>query len=108
MWDWAIWAALIVGALAGIGAFALLAVRSVRVWRAFKETSRIVVGRLDEFAAQAQAVADKLATTAVDTSELQQSLVSLRVSLARLAVLRAAIDEADALVGRVIAVVPRK
>jgi predicted nuclease with TOPRIM domain len=108
MWDRAIWAALIVGALAGTGAFALLAVRSLRAWRAFKETSRRVVGRLDEFAAQAQAVADKLATTAVDTAELQQSLERLRVSLARLAVLRAAIDEADALVGRVITVVPRK
>jgi predicted nuclease with TOPRIM domain len=108
MWDWAIWAALIVGTLAGIAAFTLLAVRSLNAWRAFKETSRGVVGRLDEFAAEAQAVADKLAATAVDTAELQQSLERLRVSLARLAVLRAAIDEADALVGRVIAVAPRK
>jgi hypothetical protein len=107
MWDWAIWAALILGAVAGIAALVLLVVRSLDAWRAFRDTRRAVLGRLEHFAAQAEAVADKLAV-ADDTAELQESLGRLRLSLARLAVLRAAIDEADETFGRVLAVVPRK
>ena len=107
MWDWAVWAALILAALAGIAAFALLLSRSLQALRAFKETHRVIVGGLDEFAAKAEAAADKLAVTD-DTVELQESVARLRVSLARLAVLRAAIDEVDQTVGRAVAVVPHK
>jgi len=107
MWNWAIWAALIVVVPAGMAALALLVARSLKAWRALGETRRGVVGGLDELAARAEAVADKLAAAA-DTAELQESLGRLRVSLARLAVLRAAIAEADETFGRVTAVVPRK
>jgi hypothetical protein len=107
MCNWAIWVALIVAAAAGMASLALLVVRSLKAWRALKETRRAVVGGLDELAARAQAVADKLAAAA-DTTELQESVRRLRVSLARLAVLRAAIAEADGTFGRVTAVVPRK
>jgi hypothetical protein len=72
-----------------------------------KVTRRAVVGSLDELAARGQAVADKLAAGA-DTAELQDILERLRVSLARLAVLRAAIAEADGTLGRFIAVVPHR
>jgi 3-deoxy-D-manno-octulosonic-acid transferase len=107
MWDWAIWAALILGTAAGIAALVLLVVRSLEAWRALREARRSIVGGLDEFAAQAEAAADKLAA-ADDTIELRESLGRLRLSLARLAVLRAAIDEVDDVFGRVVAVVPRK
>jgi hypothetical protein len=107
MWDWAVWAALIVVGLAGVGALVLLVVRALTAWRIFKEARRAFVGGLDEFAARAEAVADKLAS-ADDTADLQESLGRLRLSLARLAVLRAAIDEADDTFGRVIAIVPHK
>jgi hypothetical protein len=107
VWDWAIWAGLILGTLAGIAALALLAVRTLEAWRAVKETHGAVVGGLNDFAGRAEAVADRL-DTAGDTAELQESLARLRVSLARLAVLRAAIDEVDDMVGRAIAVLPRK
>ena len=107
MWDWAIWAALILGTAAGIAALVLLVVRSLEAWRALREARRSIVGGLDAFAAQAEAVAAKLAT-ADETAELQESLGRLRLSLARLAVLRAAIDEVDDVFGRVVAVVPRK
>ena len=107
MWDWAIWAALVLGTVAGIAAFALLVVRSREAWRAFKQTRGAVVGGLDAFAAQAEAVADKLAT-AGDTAELQQSVGRLRVSLARLDVLRAALDEVDGTAGRATAYLPHK
>jgi hypothetical protein len=107
MWDWAIWAALVLGTVAGIAALALLVVRSLEAWRAFKQTRGAVVGGLDAFAGQAGAVADKLAA-AGDTAELQESVGRLRVSLARLDVLRAALDEVDGTVGRVTAYVPHK
>ena len=107
MWDWAIWAALVLGTVAGIPALALLVVRSLEVWRALRQTRRAVVGGLDEFAAQAGAIADRLAA-AGDTAELQESVGRLRVSLARLDVLRAALDEVDGTVGRVTAYLPRK
>jgi hypothetical protein len=107
MWDWAIWAALVLGTVAGIAALALLVVRSLEAWRAFRQTRGAVVGGLDEFAEQPEVVADKLAT-AGDTAELQESIGRLRVSLARLDVLRAALDEVDGTVGRVTAYLPHK
>jgi hypothetical protein len=107
MWDWAIWAALVLGTLTGIAALGLLALRALDAWRAFRDTRGAVLGGLDDFTAKAEAVADKLAVGA-DTVELQESLGRLRLSLARLAVLRAALDEVDETVGQVLAVVPRK
>jgi len=107
MSDWAIWGALILAALAGIAALGLLAVRVREAWRDLKEARRNIVRRLGDFAAKAETTADKVAG-AGDTAELQESLGRLRVSLAQLAVLRAAIDEAQVTFGRVTAVVPRK
>ena len=107
MWDWAIWAALIVVALAGAAAVALLAVRARDAWRGLTETRRTVLRGLDELTASAGAVEAKLAA-AEDTAELQQSLRRLRVSLARLAVLRAALDEARVTFRPVVAFVPRR
>jgi site-specific recombinase len=107
MWDWGVWAALIFGALAGIGALTLLAVRARQAWHGLKETRRAVAGGLDKIAANAEAVAEKVAA-AGDTVELQESLRRLRHSLARLAVLRSALDEASAAFTRVTAVVPRR
>jgi hypothetical protein len=46
--------------------------------------------------------------TATDTADLNESLGRLRVTLARFAVLRAALDEATNAVTRVTAVYPRK
>jgi hypothetical protein len=107
MWDSAIWAALVLGTVAGIAALAVLVVLSLEAWRAFKQTRGAVVGGLDEFAAQAEAVADKLAATD-DTAELQESVGRLRLSIARLDVLRAALDDVDDTVGRATAYLPHK
>ena len=107
MWDWAIWAALIIVGLTGVAALALLFVRTRDAWRSFDETRRTMVRGLDELAANAEAVAEK-AAVAGDTAELEESVGRLRVSLARLAVLRAALDEARVTFRPVTVLLPRK
>jgi hypothetical protein len=108
MWDWAIWAALILVVVTGIAALTLLVRRSLTAWRAFKDVGGEILRRLDDFTARAEEVADKAAAADNGTAEAQESLARLRVSLARLAVLRAAIDEVDHMFGRIAAEVPRK
>ena len=108
MWDWAIWAALVVAALAVTAALVLLVVRALTAWRHAKDTSRDVVRRLDDFSRKAALVSERLAAANETTTELQGSLDRLRVSLAQLAVLRAALDEVDGTVTRVAAYLPRK
>ena len=107
MWDWAIWAALILVALAGVAALALLFVRVREAWRSFNEMRRTMIRGLDELAASAEAVAEK-AAAAEDTAELEETLGRLRVTLARLAVLRAALDEAQVTFRPVTVVLPRR
>jgi len=51
MWDWAIWAALILVVVTGMAALALLAQRSLEAWRAFRDTGGEILRRLDEFTA---------------------------------------------------------
>jgi hypothetical protein len=108
VWDWAIWAALTVAVLAGIAALALLVVRGLRAWRELQGTRRDLLRRLDDFTRAAEAVSQKLAATGDATAELQRSRERLRVSLARLAVLRAALDEVDGTVARAAAYLPHK
>jgi hypothetical protein len=107
MWDWAIWAALVIVFLAGIAALVLVALRAREAWRAVAQTRRNLVEPLNEFAAKAEATALRL-EAAGDTAELQESLARLRVSLAKLDVLRDALDEVQDMLARVAAAVPRK
>ncbi len=108
MWDWAIWGALIVVVMAGIAALVLFALRVRQAWRAARDIPQDVLRRLDEFFRKAEAVAEKVAATGDATVELERSIGRLRISLARLAVLRAALDEATGTVGRVAAYLPHK
>jgi hypothetical protein len=107
MSDWVIWGALILASLAGITALAQLVVRAREAWREFRDARRDVVHRLDDLAAKGEATADKVAG-AGDTAGLEESLGRLRISLARLAVLRNALDEVEDTFVRVTAFVPRK
>jgi hypothetical protein len=107
MWNWLVYAALIAGALAVLWALALLAVRALQAWRSFKRLRRHVARELDRLADLGEATAEKVAH-ASDTEELDRSLASLRVSLARLAVLREALDEVSDTVSSVTAFVPQK
>jgi hypothetical protein len=107
MWNWLIYAALIVGALAILSALALLAVRALQAWRNLKRLRRHVAKELDRLADLGEATVAK-AERVTDTAELDRSLASLRVSLARLALLREALDEVSDAVGHVTGLVPQK
>ena len=101
MYDWAIWAALIAGAVAlGFGVARLVAKIS-GTWRQFKRTRRHLLKELDRVTSGAEALAAKLAATEDVTGRLEGSLERLQVSLARLRVLTDALDEVDATVRRV-------
>jgi hypothetical protein len=108
MWDWGIWGALIVVVVAGLAALVLCALRVREAWRTARDTPQDVLRRLDEFSRKAEAVAEKIAAASDATVELEGSIERLRISLAQLAVLRAALDEATGTVGRVAAYLPRK
>jgi 3-deoxy-D-manno-octulosonic-acid transferase len=105
--DWTIYGALIAGFLALVAAVAFLAVRALQAWRDFKRLRRRAVKELDVFSALAEETAER-AARAGDQPRLVASVDRLRVSLARLAVLRGALDEVDDTFARVTAVYPRK
>jgi hypothetical protein len=107
VWNWAIYGALIIGFLAGSAALAYLVVRALTGWRTFKRLRRGIGRELGKLADLGEATADKLGT-ATDTAELESSVTRLRVDLARLAVLRAALDEAQDTFRRFAVVYPRK
>jgi hypothetical protein len=92
MWDWAIYAALIVGFLAGSAGIAFVVVRGLQTWRSFKRLRRGIARELVRLADLGEITADKL-EAATDTAEVEASVARLRGDLARLSVLRQAIDE---------------
>ena len=105
--DWAIWTALVVAALAVLGGLGFLGVRVLQAWRTFKRFRRHLGKELDRLtdALERMALAAEHAT---DRSRLDESLGRLRVTLARFALLREAVDEATGAFGRFAAVYPRK
>jgi hypothetical protein len=105
--DWAVYAALIVGFLAVAAAVGFLGVRLLQAWREFKRFRRHLGRELERLADLGERAAEN-AGRALDTAELDAGLARLRVTLARFAVLRAAIDEATGTFSRLAAVYPRK
>ncbi len=104
---WTIYVALIVGSLAVAGAAVYLVVRALQAWRDLKRLRRHLLGELDRLASKSKR-ASKKAERVTDQPRLTQSLERLRVGLARLAVLRSALDEATAPVRLLASVYPRK
>jgi uncharacterized membrane protein YcjF (UPF0283 family) len=104
--DWTIYGALIAGFVAIAVGIVVLVRRALDAWRAFKQLTR----RLSEELEQLAAVAEKTSATAErvgDQRRLDESLRRLRTTLARFAVLRNALDEANETFSR-FALVPRK
>jgi hypothetical protein len=104
---WTIWTALLVGGVAVLAALGFLAVRLLQGWRTLKRFRRHLGKELDR-------LADTLARTteatprATDRTRLDDALGRLRVTLARVAILREALDEATGVVGRLTLFYPRK
>lgn len=105
--DWAIYGALIAASLAVAGAGALVAVRALRAWRDFKRFRRQLSRELDTLAEATERTA-AAAERAGDSAALAASLGRLRSGLARLAVLRSALDEATDSFAGFSALYPRK
>ncbi len=105
--DWTIYGALIAGFLAVSGATALLVVRVLHGRRMLKRFRRHLAKELRRLADLGEHTVEKV-ETATDTADLDESLGRLRVTLARFAVLQAALDEATDAVTRVTAVYPHK
>ena len=103
MWDWLDYGALIAGVITILAGLALLAVRVLQAWRSLKRLRRHVFRDLDRLAEKTDAALARIDSVS-DTGELQQSLGSLRTSLARLALLREAFAEATSFT----ALIPRK
>ncbi len=99
MWDWLVYGALLAAALAVIAALANFTARALLAWRDFKRLRRHVGKELTRVGALAEVTAEK-AARAGDTEELETSLARLRVSLARVAVLRAAFADATSWIPR--------
>jgi HAMP domain-containing protein len=106
MWDWAIWGGLAAGALAVVAALLFLAVRVLQAWRDLKRVRRHLLRELGELGEKGEQTADKAASLG-ETEELERSVARLRRSLAQLAVLRSAVDEAQQTLGAK-TVVPEK
>ena len=105
--DWTIWAALTVGTAATLAAAAYVAVRVLQGWRALKRFRRHLGRSLQGLADKAEHTGE-LVEGVSDQRELERALSSLRVALAKLAVLRAAVAETRESLTRVTAVYPRK
>ena len=107
MADWAIYAAIGLAALSAISALAYVIAQSLLAWRAFKRLRRHAFREIDRVLTLTEAAAAKSERLAEGT-RLQESLARFRVTLARFAILRQAVDEVTDSVGRIAAVYPRK
>jgi len=103
MADGALYAAVILAVLSAISALAYAITQVLHAWRAVKSLRRNALREVDRLVE----LADK-AEHAADSTLLQTKLARLRVTLARFAVLRQALDEVSGTVGRATAVYPRK
>jgi len=87
-------------------------VRAVRAglgaWRDFRELSRSAAAALAELTGRLEHFAERTGAAPAHARELEQNGARLRLSLARLAVLRAAVDEATDVPRRLTALYPRK
>jgi hypothetical protein len=107
MWSWVVYGALVASFLAVAGAVGYLVSRVLHIWRTVKHLRRGLGRELNRLADLGEATVEKTAA-ASDSARLDASLARLRVTLARLAVLRSAVDEVQDGAGRITAVYPRK
>ena len=96
------------GGLAVLAALGFLGVRLLQGWRTFKRFRRHLGKELDGLADALERTSAGRARGRPTPTRLDEALGRLRVTLARVAVLREALDEATGVVGRFTAFYPRK
>jgi hypothetical protein len=103
-----IWLSLLLVAVATVGGLALVGLRGLELWRTFKAFGRA----LEQTIAAVMSSVDRLAASTERASaapeRLEPALARLRGDLARAAVLRAAIQDVQASLGRLTAFYPSK
>jgi hypothetical protein len=103
-----VWIALAVAVLASTVALVSAARAGLRAWRDFRRFSRAASAALADLTERLERFADQAARTPAHGDELASSRRRLDTSLARLAVLRSAVDEATGAARRVTVFYPRK
>jgi hypothetical protein len=104
---WTIWIALIVGGLAVLAALGFLGVRLLQGWRTLKRFRRHLGKEINGLADALERTSQATAR-ASDRSRLDEARGRLRITLARVAILREALDEATGVFGRLTVFYPRK
>ena len=103
-----VWIALFVVLLALTAGSVYVFLRVRSLWRAFKSFSSALDGTVRDLTGALEGLARNAEAFGSDTPKLQASVERLQHSLARLAVLQAALDDARDAFGRLTAVYPRK
>ena len=103
-----VWLALVASIALVVASLVFAVVRGLETFRAFRALSRSVGSGIDRIAASSAQIEWHLTEAAEAGTRLERSLARLRASNARLNVLRSAIADVQAAVGRVTAVYPRK
>jgi hypothetical protein len=103
-----VWIALFVVLFALTAGSTYVFLRLRGLWRAFKSFGSALDGTVRDLTASLEGLAKNAEAFGSDTPKLQASLERLRHSLARAAVLRAALEDARDAFGRLTAVYPRK
>ena len=79
-----------------------------RFWRTFKDFVSTLEGTFQQLTTSLEQLSGNAEAFGLETPKLEASLTRLRGSLARAAVLRAAVQDAQDSLGRLTAVYPRK
>ena len=104
--NWAVYGAVMLAILSASCALAYVFTQSLLAWRALKRLRRHASKELERVSSLADTAAEK--AQYADAAGLQESLGRLQLSLARFAVLQAAVEEVSETVDRVTAFYPRK
>ena len=103
-----LWIALGVAVVVSAAGFVVAIRAGLQAWRAFRGVSRALSGALADLTVRLERFAGRVAATPAHAPNLESSNARLQASLARLAVIRAAVDEAKDAAGRVTVFYPRK
>ena len=103
-----VWIALGIALVTSTAALVAAIRAGLRAWRDFRGFGRATAAALTDLTQRLERFAELAGATPAHAPQLERSRAKLRLSLARLAVLRAAVDEATDVAGRFTALYPRK